>query len=112
MPIAKESSYNGQLKSLGGVLGTMNFGRQVETDSLTADTTARVLVPENLRRLSLLFQNTGAQIVYWSVHTGSYMAVLPGQSAQIDENFPWTGAVEVITAAGSSDVLWTEVSVQ
>jgi hypothetical protein len=111
----QESGYNGKIISLGGVEGIESRGRQLNSGVLITDPAFILQVlPDNPRRISALLQNSDAAIPLYIIfgdqsgNIAFYLAA--GQPFQIDQNFPWTGAVYAGCAAGST-LNFTEVSV-
>lgn len=108
------SPYKGQLKSLGGVLGRLDSGYQVERPDALINTTGIELLHQNPLRLWALIQNQGAGDCTISFDTGTGVATTfllhKDDIIQIDALLPWAGAVYV-AAAVAVNIDYQEASI-
>jgi len=113
-----EAGYMGTLVSLGGVKGMPNRGRKLYSQyEAFVGADGRIVLGSNPGRISAIIQNVYTSAGHVVVALGDivsgteYTAYLqPGQSFQIDYNFPWTGIV--LLNPQSTAICWvTEISV-
>ena len=118
MATRQEPGMLGRVYSLGGVEGQYGRGRQIDSNwEVFPGTTGRQILGSNSKRISALIQNdltsTGnVTLGLGDITTGTeYTCQLrPGDSFQIDFNFPWTGVVGAVPSAACA--LWvSEISV-
>lgn len=108
--------YGAQLYSLSGKPGSKYRGRQCQTSWISLNNSFQLVFGENGNRISalIILSNVATAPMYISlgqVATGTEQFPLyPGQSFQIDGNFPWTGSVYAQTA-GVGVIFATEISV-
>lgn len=112
-----EPGYNGQLVSLGGVLGAPGKGRQMFNHVFAMASGAVPLLSPNPMRIAALIQNadtTLAVLLYvGTTSTLQYLVTLnAGGSLQIDQDFPWIEYIWGSAASGAPAVLVTEIAVQ
>lgn len=83
----------------------------VNTAVVAGATSTQLLSPTGERIIAIL-TNDGVDTVYLKLGNppavvNSSLRILPGQSFQIDKDFPWTGAVQGIVATTPSNVIIT-----
>ena len=104
------------LISLGGIRARYGRGRQSETTQIAYNTPYVNVLPANVQRISAIIKNNMATgttfyLCFGEAQIGTdYFPLDPGQSLQIDQNFPWTGMVNG-TGTGAGFLYITEVSV-
>lgn len=102
------------LVSLNGIEGRRYAGREADTNQYTnVGTTPMILLTENSLRQAAIIQNLGPATLSINLpESGGYpLQLLPNGTFQIDNNFPWTGAVYGTYASGTGYVYVWEVSV-
>ena len=108
--------YGNELISLGGMIATHNRGRKIETWSIAYNTPYFNILSANGNRISAIINNALSPgqtlfLVFGEALVGTdYFPLLPGQSLQIDKDFPWTGMVNGV-GTGASFVYVTESSI-
>lgn len=113
MPDVYESGGYAKIVSLAGIVSTSNRGRRMWVQSHNAPITGVQVFSDNPRRVSALIQNRGAVNlnIYFEL-TATALVLLPGESLQIDQNYPWTGQIWVQgVGAACNPVYVNEVSV-
>lgn len=108
-----EPGYNGQLVSLGGVVGASGKGRVIDSSAFILAGAIQVLSP-NPKRISALILNgdpANNANVFLGDTNGFSVVLGPLGSFQIDINFPWTGEVDASPASGNPVISVNEVSV-
>lgn len=111
LTVYESGGYAG-IVSLAGVV-SVNRGRKMLLGSVSAPTTGVQAFDNNPRRISALIQNRGSVNlnVYFDLTTLA-VVLLPGESFQIDQNYPWTGQVTVQGAGATCNPVYVnEVSV-
>ncbi len=110
-----EAGSFGRIPSLSGSLGKIGFGRQITTASGTLAAAANTpLSGQNLNRIAAIIQNTGANAMVLSFGDATLTngINIPGNGyAQIDQLFPWCGALVIYSVAGTT-YQFTEISNQ
>lgn len=113
MAIARESGAFSKLVSLGGVVQTNGRGREMYHAQVTIPAAGVCVLNNNPKRISAIIQNIGTVVhsICFDPNTIS-LYVYPGQSFQIDSDFPWTGEVFIYATGVVSTVQICEVSIQ
>lgn len=113
----QENGVMGPIYSLAGIPGVPGRGRVIDQTLKACTTATLMLAPANGNRISLLIQNFISSADAVGIHLGddafasNYFFIYPGQSFQIDKDFPWTGAVLGICQTSTATVSVNEVSV-
>lgn len=99
-PVLRDTGYNGQIKSLSGVMGGPGMGLALTNTEIDAEASAVIPVAQNnQKRVWLTIQNYSThylQVVFGSDPTFINVArINPLEIFQITNDFPWTGAVAV-----------------
>jgi hypothetical protein len=114
MPKVVEPGHGGELVSLAGVKGRKWYGRQLISGYVTPNNTNVLILGSNPKRISAVIVNIGSNDVYLEFGETSAdntkLMIKPGGSFQIDALFPWTGQVNVFSAA-SNNVSFVEVEI-
>ncbi len=81
-------------------------------EAVVAGLTSTQLVGPSGERIVVILTNDGTDTVYLKLGNApavinSSLRMLPGQSFQIDKDFPWVGAVHGICATTASNVVIT-----
>jgi len=95
------------LVSLSGIPGVDHRGRQARAIYIIPAVTTSQVIDQNTHRIAMILQTTGLcdiQLGLGEPATAACIILRPGQSFQIDQNFPWTGSVQAL-AADTSGVL-------
>lgn len=112
MAIYKEPGYNRILTSLAGVKSTQpGLGREIEVTNPSVSLMAPY-IPFNTRRISLLIQNLGTDLLSVSYDGSLVVAVLAyHESYQIDQDNPWVGPIYMAGTPTGTTAAVVEVSV-
>ena len=118
-PLITDSGYNGQILSLGGVLGADGKGRTSLTAAFTLTGASQIVLLANPKRISALLCNTddaanpGSLVYLYTWGSGApVLCILTALGTyQIDINLPWTGEILALAPLNSPVLISTEVAI-
>ena len=109
-----EAGVTGRIISLSGSPGKLGFGRQIVTSNgtLTGATTTPISGVNN-SRIAAIVVNTGSNPMFVSFGGTATIGIPIAANGylQIDALFPWTGAIVLYSASGTT-YNFTEISNQ
>ncbi len=112
MAFAKDSGYQGQIRSLAGVLGKLGMGLTIEQNyrAVATGVITRLINPNPLRKWAVIVNpitNSGNTDILFS--SGSGWKLAPGGFLIINEDLPWTGEVNAYqTEVATQNIAFTE----
>jgi len=96
MPYYQESGSGESLISLGGIRSLRGWGRRFDVASYQAGGTVPYvnILQDNPKRIAAIIQNIGPDSIAVQAPGNDWLFIITsGGSFQIDENFPFTGAL-------------------
>lgn len=102
MTVYQETGNRLPLISLGGIQSNRGWGRNMETQVFTGlglgDGDATLILVDNPRRIAaIIYNGGGGQLAIKAVGNSWNLVIQPFGTFQIDQNFPFTGAIEAWT---------------